>query len=95
MVRCCINPACCIEFRSLNAGALYAVERRSADTEFFWLCSNCVSKVALSLDPIGGVSVRPKSDAVRPQPPQPDGYLRRLLCANYEHHGTVPDAPAG
>jgi hypothetical protein len=36
----------------------------------------CVPVVALSLDPMGCVSVRPQSDAIRPQPPHPDGYLR-------------------
>lgn len=76
MVRRCINPACCAEFRSLNAGALYAVERRSADREFFWLCSNCISRVALSLDPVARVSVRPKFETVCPQPPHPGGNLR-------------------
>ncbi len=76
MVSCCVNPACRTEFRSLDTGVLYAVERRSVDTEFFWLCSACVPVVALSLDTMGCVSVRPQSDAVRPQPPHPDGYLR-------------------
>ena len=76
MVRCCVNPACRTEFRSLNTGVLYAVERRSAATEFFWLCSACVPVVALSLDLMGRVSVRPLSDAIHPQPPHPDGYLR-------------------
>ena len=76
MVSCCVNPACRTEFRSLNTGVLYAIERRSVDTEFFWLCSACVPVVALSLDPMECVSVTPKSAAVRPQPPHPDGYLR-------------------
>lgn len=76
MVRCCVNPACCAELRSLNTGALYAVERRSTDTEFFWLCSNCVSRVALSVDPMGCVSVGPTFDVVGPQPPHRGGYLR-------------------
>ena len=76
MVTSCVNPACRTEFRFLNIGNLYALERRSKDTEFFWLCSACVPVVALSLDPMGCVSVRPQSDAIRPQPPHPDGYLR-------------------
>ena len=76
MVTSCVNPACRTEFRFLNPGDLYALERRSTDTEFFWLYSAYVPRVALSLDPMGCVSVRPKSDAVRPQPPHPDGYLR-------------------
>ena len=76
MVSCCVNPACRTEFRSLNTGALYAVERRPMDTEFFWLCSACVPVAALALDPMGCISVRPQSDVVRPQPPHPDGDLR-------------------
>lgn len=72
MVSCCVNPACRTEFRSLNAGVLYAVERGSVDTEFFWLCSACVPRVPLCLDPTGCISVRPRCDAVR-QPPYPDG----------------------
>ena len=84
MVTSCVNPGCRTEFKFLNTGDLYALERRSTDTEFFWLCSACVPVVALSLDPMGSVSVRRKSDAVLPQPPHPDGYLRlvaqRKLC---------------
>jgi hypothetical protein len=76
MVSCCVNPACRIEFRSLNTGVIYAVERRSADTEFFWLCSACVLVVALSLDSMGNVSVGPKCDAGHLQAPHPDSRLR-------------------
>ncbi len=78
MVRCCVNPACCAEFRLFSIGDLYALERRSTDTEFFWLCPACVPTVELCLDPTGCISVRPQSDAVRPHPPHPDGY-RRLV----------------
>ncbi len=76
MASSCVNPACRTEFKFFNTGDLYALERRSADTEFFWLCSACVPSVALYLDPTGCVSVRPRCDAVRPQPPHPDCYLR-------------------
>ena len=76
MVSCCANPACRIEFKLLNGGDLYALERRSADTEFFWLCSACVPMVALRLDAMGGVSARLRSDALRPQPPHSDSLLR-------------------
>jgi len=34
MINDCFNPACRAEFRSLSGGDLYALERRSADTEF-------------------------------------------------------------
>ncbi len=69
MVSCCANPPCRIELKLLNGGDLYALERRSADTEFFWLCSACVPIVALRLDAMAGVSARPRSDAPRPHPP--------------------------
>ena len=36
MVSRCYNPACGSEFKLLNTGALYALESKSADTEFFW-----------------------------------------------------------
>jgi hypothetical protein len=76
MVSYCVNPSCRAESKVFDMGDLYALERRSADTEFFWLCSDCVPVVALCLDPLGSVLVRPQSDTVRPQPPHPDGYLR-------------------
>jgi hypothetical protein len=76
MVSYCVNPACRAESKVFDVGDLYALERRSADTEFFWLCSDCVPVVALCLDPLGFVLVRPQSDTVRRQPPHPDGYLR-------------------
>jgi hypothetical protein len=92
MVSYCVNPACRTELRFLNTGDLYALERRSADTEFFWLCSACVPAVALSLDSKGCVSVRPQSDAVRPQPPHPDGYLRLVAQRKLRtprHHASL------
>jgi hypothetical protein len=76
MLTSCVNPACRNEFRFLNTGNLYAFERRSGNTEFFWLCSTCAPLVAHSLDPMGCISVRPQSETVRLKPPHPDGYLR-------------------
>jgi hypothetical protein len=76
MVSSCSNPACHREVKHLNTGKLYAFERRSVPTEFFWLCPDCVSLVALYLDPMGRVSVRPLSVPGRSQPPHPDGDLR-------------------
>lgn len=38
----CVNPACRTEFKFSNTGDLYALERRSADTGFFWLCFACL-----------------------------------------------------
>jgi hypothetical protein len=74
MVSCCANPACRTEFRF--TGDLYALERSSADKEFFWFCSTWVPVVALGLDAMGGVSVRPRSDSCRPRPLHLDSRLR-------------------
>ena len=76
MVNRCVNPACHEEFKLLNAGDLYAHERRSTGTEFFWLCATCAASFDLYLDPAGSVSVSPRSTINRAQPPHPDGYLR-------------------
>jgi hypothetical protein len=75
MVNCCINPACRCEFKLFSSGNLYAHERPVADTEFFWLCSECVSKVDLHLDTAGHVSTRSRGNDRR-RPPHPDGDLR-------------------
>jgi hypothetical protein len=80
MVSYCVNPACRREFRLLNTGDLYALERRSADTEFFWLCSACVPVVAVCLDTMGCISVRPRSETGRTQIPYPDYRLRLVYC---------------
>ena len=79
MVNRCVNPACREEFKLLNAGDLYAHEKRSADTEFFWLCSTCASRFDLRLDPMGRVSLRPRGG--RPLPPHPEGLLRLVSRA--------------
>jgi hypothetical protein len=76
MVNRCVNPACHEEFKLLNAGDLYAHERRSTGTEFFWLCATCAASFDLYLDPAGSVSISPRSTINRAQPPHPDGYLR-------------------
>lgn len=60
MVNVCANPTCNTVFTTLNEGDLYAFEKRSANTEFFWLCSACVPLVALLLDLTGSVSVESK-----------------------------------
>lgn len=95
MVRRCTNTASCKELRSLNTGVLYAVERRSTDREFFWLCSSCESRVALSLDPMGRVSAGPKFDTARPQPPHPDGYLRLVAQREMRAPWYGAASPAG
>jgi hypothetical protein len=84
MVSRCVNPTCRKEFRSLNTGDIYAVDRRSGDTEFFWLCSACAPMVALSLDSMGSIFVGLRCDAEHLQGPHPDGRLR-LVYSPVEH----------
>jgi len=76
MVNRCLNPDCRMEFRLLNAGDLYAYESRRSDTEFFWLCSTCASRLELYVDALGSVSVRARNAVERMPPPHPDGGLR-------------------
>ena len=57
MVQHCVNPACRREFQLLHAGDLYALERGSADTEFFWLCSDCACMFDLLVNESGVVGL--------------------------------------
>jgi hypothetical protein len=76
MVDRCSNPHCRMEFKALSSGDLYAYERRSAETEFFWLCSVCAPRYDLYLDRSGCVSVRARCAVHHEVPPHPDGNLR-------------------
>jgi hypothetical protein len=58
----CVNPDCRAEFKVFSTGNLYALEKRSADTVFFWLCSTCAPKIVVGLAPTGSVTVKPRSD---------------------------------
>ena len=71
MVQHCANPVCHAEFCSFNTGVLYALERRSVPTEFFWLCSVCAEQMTLEFDSLGEISVRAQADAQRRTPPRP------------------------
>jgi hypothetical protein len=79
MIKNCVNPACGTEYKLFNSGDLYALERRFADTEFFWLCSECASGFDLHIDTTGCVSRRLRGD--RGQAPHPDGTLRLVARA--------------
>jgi hypothetical protein len=97
MVSRCVNPQCRAEFRLLNEGSLFALERRSADTEFFWLCPSCIPHLCVSLDPMGHVSVQALTDKPIPTPPNPDLYLRPVthlanLAAQQPIARGTPDA---
>jgi hypothetical protein len=58
MVNNCVNPICRTAFRLLESGDLYALERQTANTEFFWLCPECASRFELHLNAWGGVVMR-------------------------------------
>jgi hypothetical protein len=75
MVDSCINPACHTELKLLSSGDLYAFERRSVDTEFFWLSAACVPLVCLFLDLTGSVSVGHKFLTRLRQRPDPETRL--------------------
>lgn len=49
MIDCCANPACMTEFRFLNGGDLYALEREFENTQFFWVCPACSGLLVLRL----------------------------------------------
>ena len=55
MVKNCANPVCRTAFRLLESGDLYALEQKTADTQFFWLCPVCASRFVLHLNAWGGV----------------------------------------
>ncbi len=78
MINRCVNPECGIELKVFNSGNLYALDRRSADTEFFWLCPTCTLVTVLQLDPDGSVVVKPRSDEEHRQPPHPNNRLRLI-----------------
>jgi hypothetical protein len=76
MVSQCTNPDCREEFDVLSPGDLYAYERRSADTEFFWLCSACAMCHDLFVDAAGRISLRMRGAVHLGSPPHGGGKLR-------------------
>ena len=77
MVNCCANPSCRTEFRFLNGGDLYALEREFENTQFFWVCPRCSRSLVLELGLDGCVSAEIRSRTNRaPHPPRPTSYLK-------------------
>ena len=76
MVNHCVNPGCHEEFKYFSAGELYALERRSAATEFFWLCNVHASRFVVCLEPAGCVGVKPRAEFCSLQRPDPERSLR-------------------
>lgn len=87
MANSCVNSDCGSELKALNAGHLYAVEGRSANTEFFWLCSTCTTAFILCLDLRGSPVVRPRSEGELRRPPHPESRL--LLVSDLEEHTSL------
>ena len=75
MVSQCANQACNAEFKMLHSGDLYALERRSVDTEFFWLCSACIPSFVLGLNSGGFVSLTRRSSDRPGRQGDPEGRL--------------------
>jgi len=90
MLKRCVNPACREEFKLLNGGDLYALERRSDNTEFFWMCSECAVNFDLYLDPAGCVSLRLWNAINHAQPPHPDANLRLISRQTRPRPNTMP-----
>jgi hypothetical protein len=78
MVQHCLNPACRREFQLLHAGDLYALERGSADTEFFWLCSDCACRFDLTVDVSGVVRLSEHGEPRLTSRTARDGELRLI-----------------
>lgn len=76
MVNQCMNPTCHTEFRLLNSGDLYAVDRPDGDTEFFWICARCAKNLELHLDRFGDVILVRKGSPLALTAPRPRASLR-------------------
>jgi hypothetical protein len=94
MVNHCINPDCRVEFDVLSSGDLYAYERRSVDTEFFWLCSECAARNDLYLDAAGCISLRARGAAHHGSPPHPGSKLR-LVTRSKRSMPRLQTVPSG
>jgi hypothetical protein len=74
MVAKCANPPCRTRFRYLGEGRLFRIEIESSKNEYFWLCSDCASKMTLKAKRGKGVIVVRRSTAEPPESRQkPDG----------------------
>ncbi len=89
MVNWCVNSACRAEFKFLQSGDFYALERPDASPEFFWLCPECASQFELHLDAQGCVSPRLRGERGRVYAPPSDVHLR-LVAHAVQRVKTVP-----
>lgn len=84
MIGRCTNPQCGKTLKRLGTGAVYALERRSADTEFFWLCEDCLKHFQLVLDLDSKVDIQPLLQNTTTPRPHPDGTLCRVFSNRLE-----------
>jgi hypothetical protein len=94
MINQCVNPACRIEFRLFNSGDLYAIDRPHGYPEYFWVCSTCASQFNVSVDPMGFVSLRPRSERDQEHSADPHVILR-LVAHAARHMPWRRSVPAG
>jgi len=78
MIDQCMNPECKSKSKPLTDGNLYSLERRSRNTEFFWLCGECSQSLLPSVDVNGEVSVAHRTLRRRRTPPNLDRDLRTV-----------------
>jgi hypothetical protein len=69
MVTKCANPACVARFRYLSKGRLFRLEVEYDKDEYFWLCSDCASKMVLKVEKGRGVITVPLPIATPPEVP--------------------------
>ena len=94
MVKHCINPECRAEFKLYSTGFLYAHERPSHDTEFFWICTPCSTRFMPALDDGGTVAIRPRTSGMQFLPPRRNADLR-VVSAPAQRLPWRRNAPAG
>jgi len=63
------QPLCSARFRYLGEGRLFRIEIKSGKNEYFWLCSDCTSKMTLKAERGKGVIVVGRSTAKPPESP--------------------------
>lgn len=86
MVAKCANPVCGTPFRYFRGGRLFLIDgsranvlgeepihRKARTPEYFWLCEQCCSTMAIDLDNNGRASVYRISNILRSGPQQKIG----------------------
>lgn len=69
MLAKCANPQCAARLRYLSQGRLFRLEVEYEKDEYFWLCSDCASKMFLKVEKGRGVVTVPLQTAKLPEVP--------------------------